>query len=527
VTAESIAFQPHVVKELGMSRAIATVLAFCGLAGPSMAQNRAAPDRWQPIRDSIGQQLVRVGGTGLAVAVAKDGKIIWEQGFGWADREKMVPVTEHTMFSLASISKPITATGLMVLAERGQIDLDRPANDYLGAGKLTGLAGDASGATVRRVLSHTAGLPLHYQFFYQNEAVRPPTMDETIARYGNLVSAPGETFRYSNLGYGILDYLISRIGRASYHDFMRTEVFLPLGLTRTSIDIGPGLEPYAAQRYDRQTGRLVPWYTFDHNGGSAVYMSAHDLVRFGMFHLKARLPDQRAILKDASIDAMQRVEASAAFGDSTAGYGLGWGVHKSDRGYPLVEHTGGMPGVATVLNLYPTERLAIVVLSNGPANPFSLAEDIAAVMLPRYADSLRAERARPARPPGPKFVAPAELIGTWTGTLRTWERQIPFGLTIDADGDVKAQIGTAPTSMFDFGPEKQLPALVSDLAWREGTLTGALAGQIPTPDAGRVPHVIGLTLRLVGGRLRGEAAALSTTNPIYFALASYVDLTRK
>src|SRR5439155_21219821 len=122
------------------------------------------------------------------------------------------------LFSLASISKPITATGLMVLVQRGKVSLDRPANDYLGVGKLTGLAGDAGGATVRRVLSHTAGLPLHVQFFYSNEGVRPPTMDETIARYGILVSAPGETFRYSNLGFGIIDYIISRVSGQSYPD---------------------------------------------------------------------------------------------------------------------------------------------------------------------------------------------------------------------------------------------------------------------------------------------------------------------
>lgn len=93
----------------------------------------------------------------IAVAVAHGGKIIWEESFGWADREKMIAATPQTMYSLASISKPITATGLMTLVERGAIDLDKPANEYLGTGKLTGHAGEATGATVRRVLSHTAG----------------------------------------------------------------------------------------------------------------------------------------------------------------------------------------------------------------------------------------------------------------------------------------------------------------------------------------------------------------------------------
>jgi CubicO group peptidase (beta-lactamase class C family) len=129
---------------------------------------------------------------------------------GVADREKKIAATPNTMYSLASISKPVTATGLMTLVERGKIDLNKPVNDYLGAGKLTGLAGDANAATARRVMSYTAGLPLHYQFFYANNDYRPPSSDETIARYGILVNPPGEVFEYSNLGFGIIDHVIAR-----------------------------------------------------------------------------------------------------------------------------------------------------------------------------------------------------------------------------------------------------------------------------------------------------------------------------
>ena len=102
---------------------------------------------------------------------------------------------------------------------------------------------------VRRVANHTSGLPLHYQFFYADEPYRVPPRDETIRRYGNLVTAPGEHYQYTNLGYGVLDYVIERTSGKRYADFMREEVFLPLGLTHTSIDIGPGLEPHQAIRY--------------------------------------------------------------------------------------------------------------------------------------------------------------------------------------------------------------------------------------------------------------------------------------
>jgi CubicO group peptidase (beta-lactamase class C family) len=100
--------------------------------------------------------------------------VLWEEGFGWADRANRIPATPHTLYSLASISKPITSTGLMILQERGLLDLDRPIDDYLGDAKLTARVGSAADATVRRVANHTAGLPLHYQFFYADQPHRPP-----------------------------------------------------------------------------------------------------------------------------------------------------------------------------------------------------------------------------------------------------------------------------------------------------------------------------------------------------------------
>jgi CubicO group peptidase (beta-lactamase class C family) len=262
-------------------------------------------DPFDPVREFIRKGLVETGMPSISVAVAKNGEIVWEEGFGWADREKRIRASGHTMYSLASISKPITATGLMVLAQQGKLDLDRSVNGYLGNASVRARVGDAAQATVRRVANHSSGLPLHVQFFYHDTARRPPSMDETILRYGNLVTAPGERFQYSNLGFGILDYVIERVSRKTYTDFMREEVFIPLGLTRTSVHIGPGLDPFVATRYGRE-GLPVPFYDFDHPGASAVWSSAHDLAQFGMFHLKAHLPDQKPILSDESIDAMQK-----------------------------------------------------------------------------------------------------------------------------------------------------------------------------------------------------------------------------
>ncbi len=447
-----------------------------------------AADAFDSVRDSIRTGLVSTGMPSIAVAVARDGKILWEEGFGWADREKRIPASEHTMYSLASISKPITATGLMILVQAGKVDLDKPVNDYLGNAKLRARVGGAREATVRRVANHSSGLPLHYQFFYEDEPYRAPSADETILRYGQLVTVPGEKYQYSNIGYGVLGYLISRVSGRPYVDFMRSEVFLKLGLSRTSVNIGPGLENFHAIRYGPD-GLPIPFYDFDHPAASAVYSSAHDLVRFGMFHLKAHLTDQAAILSDASIDAM-RVSTMAAGIDS--GYGIGWATQGK-----VVSHTGGMGGVATTLRLVPSENLAVVVLCNGASQlPHRIADRILEKMIPGWkapAPLAPSDQAAEKR----TFQPPPELAGEWRGSLHTYEKDLPLTLRIFASGDVHAKIGN------------QLETLLSGAVWSENELRGAMTGDIGTADANRRPYTLSLALKLRGETLSGPASAIS------------------
>ncbi len=444
---------------------------------------------FEPVRASIRKQLVETGAPSIAVAVARDGKIVWEEGFGWADREKRIAASEHTMYSLASISKPVTATGLMVLVQAGKIDLDRPVNDYLGNAKVRARIGDVQQATVRRVANHTSGLPLHFQFFYADTPYRSPSMDETILRFGNLVTAPSERYQYSNLGFGILDYCIARVSGRTYAGFMREEVFVPLGLTRTSVYIGPGLDEYAATRYNSD-GTPLPLYEFDHAGASAAYSSAHDLVRFGMFHLKAHLPDQKAILTDQSIDAMQQPTAQTG---EKGGRGVGWAIGEMS-GYRVVSHTGGMPGVATALRLIPSEKLAIVVLCNAPLTlPHRIADEIMAVVLPGF------KVERPADSAAPAFRPPAELVGNWKGTISTYKAELPFTLRVLESGEIHAQIGS------------QMKMLWNDAGWSDGRLTGRMPGDIGIEEGARGTHHLSFSLTLRGNALNGAISAVSSS----------------
>jgi CubicO group peptidase (beta-lactamase class C family) len=468
-----------------------------------IAPTEVGEDSMEELNERLAEILSRAelalaerGVVSLALAVARDGALLWDGAVGWANRERRQPATPHTMYSLASISKPMTATAIMLLVARGQLDLDAPIDDYLGDAKLNARAFDGREATVRRVLNHTAGLPLHYQFFYADEPWRRPAMDETIRRYANLVSAPGERFQYSNLGYGVLDYVIERVSGQAYADFMRTEVFGPLGMTRSGVDVPAQLADFAAARYGHDL-LPYPFYDFDHPGASAIFSSANDLARFGALHAGARLPGQPALLPDDLLAEMQRLD-----GD---GYALGWGIAASYGGVRRVSHDGGMGGVSTQLWLIPAERITVVALTNsttnrsGPKLGAQAAEDVLAALLPSYAEQLPALRAAPPSAPQPAPYTPTpQLLGSWKGAANTYVGERPLQLNVQADGDIHARLGA------------QLKTLVNDATWDDGWLTGCFQGDIETPDASRRRHQLHLDLRLRDGILNGALMAIST-----------------
>jgi len=406
------------------------------------------------------EQLVAKGEVpSLSVAVARDGKIIWEKGFGLADREKNIPATEHTQYRLASISKQLTATGLMILVECGLIKLDSPINDYLGGTKLTACIGDAADATVQRVASHTSGLSLHSQHFYNNESYQPPPMDETIRRYGKLVTAPGERYQYSNLGYGLLGYVISRVSGKSYAEFMREQVFVPLGMDHTSVHIGHGLEDGQAVNYSAD-GMVIPSYNSDSPGASAIISSAHDLIRFAIFHLKNDLPEQRVIITEATIDKMQKPSPETGpiqeWEYDGSGYGIGWVISITNDHLRAVHHSGGTIGVSTVLALVPEENLAVAILSNTLSQwPEAILIGILRTLLPEKLKYFPKPTDQAVKEP--PFAPDKELVGLWEGNVHTYEREIPLVLDIWVSGSVTPRWAISLVVFFEMRAIETIP----------------------------------------------------------------------
>lgn len=466
-------------------------------------------DEWAEPRAEILKYMDEHDVPSISVAVARGGEIVWEEAFGWADREKMLKATPDTSYSIASLTKPMTATGVMVLAERGLIDLQRPVDDYLGDAKLTAHAGDPAAATVERVLGHKAGLPEHYHFFYEDESGRRPPMDDTIRRYGIIVYPPGQVMHYSNIGYGILDYLISRISGKSYADFLAEDVFAPLGMDRSSVGIASHFGENVAQRYGKN-GDPVPFFDFDHPGGSAVFASVHDVIRYGMFFLKTHLPDQARILADETIDRMHRAAENCP--GSLSGYGLGWILADDQRGFRVVHHGGSMPGVSSQLTLVPSERVAVAVVANSQGVEVQLLVDaILANTLPAWSEHREAHRA--ASEERPNLDLPSGVLGEWEGEIETCEGTVPARFVFQEDDDIHVKIAD------------QMETLLHEVRFRDGDiLKGTFRGQINTSDTARVPHTtIRVEMILRNDVLSGWAAAKSS----HYGLSSYIRLRKK
>src|SRR4026209_565856 len=127
----------QLLKNRGLTTAAVLMLTMPLLAQPESTLNSTSRPDFSKARQIIQKHMVKYSNPPIAVAVARRGEILWEEGFGWADRENRIPATEHTMYYMASVDKSFTAVALMILQERKRLELDRSINDYLGTGKLT------------------------------------------------------------------------------------------------------------------------------------------------------------------------------------------------------------------------------------------------------------------------------------------------------------------------------------------------------------------------------------------------------
>jgi len=291
---------------------------------------------------------------GASLLVLHDGEARVHRGYGRSDLEQGVEAGGATNYRLASVSKQFTAAAVLLLAQEGKLDIDDPLRTW-----LPSLPPATDAITLRHVLTHTSGL-LDYEDLMTEPyigQIRDAGVLGLLEQEQRLEFPPGSAYRYSNSGYALLALVVERSSGMSFADFLRSRIFLPLGMHETLafVDGGPAVSN-RAWGYSAVDGR---WQRTDQSSTSAVlgdggiYSNTHDLARWD-----AGLYDDR-LLSDASRALFFGKHVEVTGEDHDAHYGFGWRITGD-----TVWHSGETIGFRNVIVRWPSQRLTVVLLSN-------------------------------------------------------------------------------------------------------------------------------------------------------------------
>ena len=291
-----------------------------------------------------------------AVLVARDGEVLLDRGYGFANREWSVPNDGDTKFRLGSVTKQFTAVAIMLLNERGLVDLDAPVKTYLPDAPAAW-----DGVTVRHLLTHTAGVPNFTDFDdYGASKTLPATIDSLIGRFRDrpLDFQPGEGWSYSNSGYILLTAIVEKASGKSYAEFVAETLFQPLGMADSGYDSHAAVLPRRASGYAPTARGIVNADYIDMSipqGAGALYSTTRDLLKWeqGLFGGRLLTPASLALLTTP-------VRNQYAFGLAVTQAG----------GNTTIAHSGGIEGFNTHMAWDPDRRMTVIVLGNlnGPGS---------------------------------------------------------------------------------------------------------------------------------------------------------------
>lgn len=298
---------------------------------------------------------------GAAVGIIRDGKVWSATGYGYRDVATRQPVTVSTAFNVGSISKSVTAWGVMRLVEEGRVELDAPVSGYLSRWKIPPSEFNAEAVTVRRLLNHTAGLSM-WGVPKVSPEMDPPSLDAMLAattdgeRDIRLVREPGSEWGYSGGGYAVLQLLIEEVTHRSFDHYMKTEILRPLGMTGSAYVWDEAISLAAATPHDA-SGKPFAGQRFTATSAAGLQTTLTDLLAFAMSSLNSANEAPR-IVSPATVASMQRQSSESPK------YGLGYELPEIE-GVRLVGHSGSNEGWMAQLLLSPGTADGIVILTNG------------------------------------------------------------------------------------------------------------------------------------------------------------------
>jgi CubicO group peptidase (beta-lactamase class C family) len=309
---------------------------------------------------------------GAAVAIVKDGKVILSKGYGLRDAKNNLPVTEKTLFPIASISKSFTVATLGTLATEGKLDWDKPVRDYLPDFRMQTDELTAH-VTPRDLVTHRTGLPRHDATWYRSGLTR----EEMYARLRYLEPNRDlrQEFQYNNLMFMTAGYLAGKLAGSTWEDAVTARIFKPLGMSASGFDFGSSFKsagdvahPY--QKDDKEVANEIPIYPGDRALGpaGAIVSNLSDMTQYLLMYLNHGKHGEQQIVSPGNLRQMispQMVLQSADV-DPELGYNhYGMGLFVTTyRGHKYVQHGGNLDGFSLLISFLPDDNIGSVILLN-------------------------------------------------------------------------------------------------------------------------------------------------------------------
>ena len=298
---------------------------------------------------------------GVSIAIVDNQKIVWAQGFGYADVKNNVPATPETVYRIGSISKLFTVLATMQLAEQGKVDIDQPLQNYLPQFSVKTRFPDSDPITLRTMMTHHSGLPSGVvKGMWASES--PTTLlyrlkDEYVAYPTNYVLA------YSNVAMALLGLMIERVSDTEFCAHLKQTVLDPIGMQQSSFQLTPEIKRHLSKGY--RNGKEINQLPLRDVAAGAMYSNVLDLSRFMQMIFANGTVSNRQIIQPDTIEEMLRPQNEAVTLDFEKRIGLGWFLnYDNETNQKIAFHTGGSPLFYTALVILPEKKIGVVVLTN-------------------------------------------------------------------------------------------------------------------------------------------------------------------
>jgi CubicO group peptidase (beta-lactamase class C family) len=306
--------------------------------------------------------------TGLAIAVAQQGELLYSAGYGVQDLRSGQPVTPATLFHIASVAKTMTSTAILQLREAGKLELDDPIVQHLPYFRVADPRSD--GITIRDCLCHISGIGHPDDWGWD----KPEFDDDALARHVRSLAdhklvevAPGST-SYSDIAYNVLGALIAQVAGMSYEEYMHTQLFNPLGMTKTTTMAPRQGDPaLLATGYEQAADGQIKQSLYPYNRSyvpcGCIASNVIEMTRYATAHLNRGVLNGVRILQPQSYADLWAIQVHDVRPNARDDSALGWWVRRNSAEL-IVEHDGEDDGFVSHFCLWTQSQLSIVVLCN-------------------------------------------------------------------------------------------------------------------------------------------------------------------